>query len=120
MNMLLKLHVHTSNAMRYMFIDTVTKIHVQCTSLIGCILSLNKYLYLFIRYDIGNRGKPSVKYCYLLQDASLLFVVAGTLKLLQQVVGKEQKEVNLLHQFRLDLNLFKIYLVYFKSIYYID
>lgn len=87
--------------MRYMFIDTVTKIHVQCTSLIGCILSLNKYLYLFIRYDIGNRGKPSVKYCYLLQDASLLFVVAGTLKLLQQVVGKEQKEVNLLHQFRL-------------------
>lgn len=117
MNMLLKLHVHTSNAMTYMFIDTVTK--KQCTSSIGCILSLNKYLYLFIRYDIGNRGKPSVKYCYLLQDASLLFVVAGTLKLLQQVVGKEQKEVNLLHQFRLDLNLFKIYLVlkYFKSIY---
>lgn len=37
-----------------------------------------------------------------LQDASLLFVVAGTLKLLQQVVGKEQKEVIILHQLRLD------------------
>lgn len=40
-----------------------------------------------------------------LQDASLLFVVAGTLKLLQQVVGKEQKEVIILHQFRLDPRL---------------
>lgn len=37
-----------------------------------------------------------------LQDASLLFVVAGTLKLLQQVVGKEQKEVIILYQLRLD------------------
>lgn len=40
-----------------------------------------------------------------LQDASLLFVVAGTLKLLQQVVGKEQKEVIILHQLRLDRRL---------------
>lgn len=75
--MLLKLHVHTSNAMRYMFIDTVTKIHVQCTSLIGCILSLNKYLYLFIRYDIGNRGKPSVKYRFLLSPPGCQFIVRG-------------------------------------------
>lgn len=51
-----------------------------------------------------NRDKPSVKFCFMspLQDASLLFVVAGTLKLLQQVVGKEQKEVIILHQLRLD------------------
>lgn len=39
------------------------------------------------------------------QDASLLFVVAGTLKLLQQVVGKEQKEVIMLHILRLDPQL---------------
>ncbi|XP_052697181.1 patatin-like phospholipase domain-containing protein 7 isoform X2 [Crassostrea angulata] len=67
--------------------DLIKLLNLQDESLLDGRLSLRKYK---AGTTILNQGD---------QDASLLFVVAGTLKLLQQVVGKEQKEALLFNAY---------------------
>ncbi|XP_048732326.2 patatin-like phospholipase domain-containing protein 7 isoform X2 [Ostrea edulis] len=67
--------------------DLIKLLNLQDESLLNGKLTLRKYR---AGTTILNQGD---------QDASLLFVVAGTLKLLQHVVGKEQKEALLFNAY---------------------